>query len=137
MPDEHAVPARPVLIEKQDRLAGRAGAGAEPRLIALSGRQASFLDGGEQAIPVPAGLGQVGVQFEEFGTRLNFVPIVLGSEARALAAADDLRARGFFVPAIRPPTVPAGSSRLRVTLSAVHEPADINDFAAALAESLA
>src|SRR5262249_12013650 len=37
-----------------------------------------FLDGGEQAIPVPAGLGQVGVQFEEFGTRLSFVPIVIG-----------------------------------------------------------
>src|SRR5262245_15126301 len=52
---------------------------AEPRLVSLSGRQASFLDGGEQAIPVPAGLGQVGVQFEEFGTRLNFVPIVLGN----------------------------------------------------------
>src|SRR5262249_18493910 len=51
---------------------------AEPRLVTLSGRQASFLSGGEQAIPVPAGLGQVGVQFEEFGTRLSFVPIVLG-----------------------------------------------------------
>jgi len=45
----------------------------------MSGRQASFLDGGEQAIPVPAGLGQVGIQFEEFGTRLNFIPIVLGN----------------------------------------------------------
>jgi pilus assembly protein CpaC len=51
---------------------------SEPRLIALSGRPASFLSGGEQAIPVPAGLGQIGVQFEEFGTRLNFIPIVLG-----------------------------------------------------------
>jgi pilus assembly protein CpaC len=51
---------------------------AEPRLVTMSGRQASFLDGGEQAVPVPAGLGQVGVQFEEFGTRLSFVPIVLG-----------------------------------------------------------
>jgi pilus assembly protein CpaC len=52
---------------------------AEPRLVTMSGRQASFLSGGEQAIPVPAGLGQIGVQFEEFGTRLNFVPIVLGN----------------------------------------------------------
>jgi pilus assembly protein CpaC len=51
---------------------------AEPRLLTISGRQASFLSGGEQAIPVPAGLGQIGVQFEEFGTRLSFVPIVLG-----------------------------------------------------------
>jgi pilus assembly protein CpaC len=52
---------------------------AEPRLVSLSGRPASFLDGGEQAVPVPAGLGQIGVQFEEFGTRLNFLPIVLGN----------------------------------------------------------
>jgi pilus assembly protein CpaC len=51
---------------------------AEPRVTTLSGRPASFLSGGEQAIPVPAGLGQVGVQFEEFGTRLNVLPIVLG-----------------------------------------------------------
>ncbi|TMQ34164.1 MAG: hypothetical protein E6K70_09110 [Planctomycetota bacterium] len=52
---------------------------AKPTLVTLSGRPASFLNGGEQAIPVPAGLGQVGVQFEEFGTRLNFLPIVLGN----------------------------------------------------------
>jgi pilus assembly protein CpaC len=52
---------------------------AEPRLTTLSGQPASFLSGGEQAIPVPAGLGQVGVQFEEFGTRLNFLPVVMGN----------------------------------------------------------
>ncbi|MFO0846194.1 MAG: hypothetical protein U0797_28090 [Gemmataceae bacterium] len=52
---------------------------AQPRLVTLSGNPASFLEGGEQAVPVPAGLGQVGVQFEEFGTRLNFLPIVLGN----------------------------------------------------------
>jgi pilus assembly protein CpaC len=51
---------------------------AEPRLVTISGKQASFLSGGEQAVPVPAGLGQVGVQFEEFGTRLNFLPLVMG-----------------------------------------------------------
>ncbi len=51
---------------------------AEPTLVTLSGKSASFISGGEQAIPVPAGLGQVGVQFEEFGTRLNFLPILLG-----------------------------------------------------------
>ena len=52
---------------------------SQPRLVTKSGQPASFLDGGEQAVPVPAGLGQVGVQFEEFGTRLNFLPIVLGN----------------------------------------------------------
>jgi Flp pilus assembly secretin CpaC len=52
---------------------------AEPRLVTLSGRPASFLSGGEQAVPVFDGSGQVGVQFEEFGIRLNFVPTVLGN----------------------------------------------------------
>ena len=51
----------------------------EPTVTTISGRPASFLVGGEQAVPVPAGLGQVGIQFEEFGTRLNVVPIVLGN----------------------------------------------------------
>ncbi|HEY1861562.1 MAG TPA: BON domain-containing protein [Gemmataceae bacterium] len=51
---------------------------AEPRIVTLSGRPASFLSGGEQAVPIPAGLGQVGVQFEEFGTRVNFLPVILG-----------------------------------------------------------
>ena len=65
------------------------------------------------------------------------LPLVLGSEARALAASASLRARGFFVAAIRPPTVPPGSSRLRITLSAAHEPEDVAGLAAALAEALA
>jgi pilus assembly protein CpaC len=51
---------------------------SRPSVMTLSGRPASFLSGGEQAVPVPAGLGQIGVQFEEFGTRLNVLPIVLG-----------------------------------------------------------
>jgi pilus assembly protein CpaC len=80
---------------------------AEPRLTALSGRQASFLSGGEQAVPVPAGLGQVGVQFEEFGTRLNFVPVVLGNgkihlevepEVSDLSAANGTNIQGTVVP---------------------------------------
>jgi pilus assembly protein CpaC len=52
---------------------------AEPRLVTLSGRPASFLSGGEQAVPVTDGSGKVGVQFNEFGTRINFLPIVLGN----------------------------------------------------------
>ena len=80
---------------------------AEPRLVSVSGRQASFLDGGEQAVPVPAGLGQVGVQFEEFGTRLNFVPVVLGNgrihlevepEVSDLSAANGTNIQGTVVP---------------------------------------
>jgi Flp pilus assembly secretin CpaC len=54
---------------------------AAPRLMTLSGNPASFRSGGDLPVPVPLGHGQVGVQFEEFGTRLNFLPTVLGNGA--------------------------------------------------------
>ena len=52
---------------------------AEPRLITMSGRPASFLVGGQQAVPVAGGFSGVGVQFIPFGTTLNFIPIVMGN----------------------------------------------------------
>lgn len=61
------------------------------------------------------------------------VPMVLGAEESALAAAEDLLAQGLLVPAIRPPTVPAGTSRLRVTFSAAHTDTDVDRLLAALA----
>jgi 8-amino-7-oxononanoate synthase len=64
-------------------------------------------------------------------------PVVLGTEARALAAAAGLRVRGFFVRAIRPPTVPRGTSRLRVALSAGHTDLEVDAFLGALDEVLA
>jgi 8-amino-7-oxononanoate synthase len=63
-------------------------------------------------------------------------PVVLGSEARALAAARGLRERGFFVRAIRPPTVPRGTSRLRVAIGAGHDEAQLDAFLGALDEVL-
>ncbi|MCU1398262.1 MAG: 8-amino-7-oxononanoate synthase [Acidimicrobiales bacterium] len=48
------------------------------------------------------------------------IPIVLGDEDRAMRASAALLAQGILVPAIRPPTVPVGSSRLRIALSAIH-----------------
>jgi 8-amino-7-oxononanoate synthase len=65
------------------------------------------------------------------------IPLILGADARALAVARFLRARGFIVPAIRPPTVPEGTARLRVTVSSEHSAAEIDAFAAALTEVLA
>lgn len=62
------------------------------------------------------------------------VPVVLGDEAAAVAAADALLARGLLVPAIRPPTVPAGTSRLRVALSAAHDTEQVDRLVAALAD---
>lgn len=63
-------------------------------------------------------------------------PILLGSDERSLAAAAALRDRGLYVRAVRPPTVPEGTSRLRVCLSAAHEPEDIARLVAALSATL-
>jgi 8-amino-7-oxononanoate synthase len=62
------------------------------------------------------------------------VPIILGEDHASLAAADALLARGIYVPAIRPPTVPAGTARLRVALSAAHTDVMVDQLQRALAE---
>lgn len=59
-------------------------------------------------------------------------PLVMGREDAALRAAEELARLGFHVPAIRPPTVPKGTSRLRVSLSAAHDPKAVRTLAAAL-----
>lgn len=61
------------------------------------------------------------------------VPVVIGDEDAAVAASDALLARGLLVPAIRPPTVAPGTSRLRVALSAAHTPEQVDALATALA----
>ena len=60
------------------------------------------------------------------------VSIVLGSAEQALRASDELKLAGFLVPAIRPPTVPAGTSRLRFTFSAAHREERVRALAAAV-----
>jgi 8-amino-7-oxononanoate synthase len=65
-------------------------------------------------------------------------PLILGDNGRALAWQQGLAQRGFWVGAIRPPTVPAGSARLRITLTAGHSRGQIEqllDALAALAQS--
>lgn len=62
------------------------------------------------------------------------VPLVLGSEADAIAAAGALLDRGLLVPAIRPPTVAPGTSRLRITFSAAHTDDDVARLLDGLAE---
>ena len=61
-------------------------------------------------------------------------PLVVGANADAVALSAALWRRGFWVPAIRPPTVPAGTARLRITLTAAHAPEDVDALADALAE---
>jgi 8-amino-7-oxononanoate synthase len=79
-----------------------------------------------------AGLERLG--FDVSRVVAPIFPVVLGSEERALAAARALRVRGFFVRAIRPPTVPRGTSRLRVALTAGHTDAQVDAFLGALEE---
>lgn len=69
---------------------------------------------------------EFGVQCEnDLARSVPIVPIIVGDDDRALRLSRDARRAGYFVPAIRPPTVPEGSSRLRVSLSAIHETADV------------
>jgi 8-amino-7-oxononanoate synthase len=84
------------------------------------------------ALRMKAGLARLG--FDVARVVAPIFPVVLGTEERALAASRALRARGFFVRAIRPPTVPRGTSRLRVALTAGHVPAQVDGFLAALEE---
>lgn len=78
------------------------------------------------------GAEQIGLTLMDSHTAIQ--PILIGDAGRALALSRLLRARGLLVTAIRPPTVPAGSARLRVTLSAAHSEAQVQLLLNALAE---
>ena len=67
-------------------------------------------------------------------SRTPIQPLVVGDNGAAVALADALWQRGFWVPAIRPPTVPAGTARLRITLCAAHSIADVDALSDALAD---
>jgi 8-amino-7-oxononanoate synthase len=60
------------------------------------------------------------------------VPMIVGSNERALRMSDQLRKAGMYVPAIRPPTVPEGTARLRISLTANHTDADIEQLLQAM-----
>lgn len=77
-----------------------------------------------------AGAAQLGYTLGASPTPIQ--PLMLGESERALAVAAALRRQGVLVPAIRPPTVPRGEARLRVTFSAAHEAAHIDRLLAAL-----
>jgi pilus assembly protein CpaC len=82
---------------------------AEPTLITLSGQSANFLAGGEFPVPVPQGLGTVGIEYKSFGVGLAFTPIVLNedkinievtSEVSELDFSNAIRIQGFVTPGI-------------------------------------
>ena len=61
-------------------------------------------------------------------------PLIVGENAETLRVSEALWERGLWVPAIRPPTVPRGSARLRITLSAAHSETDVDALLAAMSE---
>jgi len=63
-------------------------------------------------------------------------PIIVGDHLKALAVSRQLWQRGVWVAAIRPPTVPVGTARLRITLSAAHSETQVDRLLEALADSL-
>ena len=68
-------------------------------------------------------------------SRTAIQPLIVGSNQAALALAAALDAQGLWVPAIRPPTVPLGTARLRITLSAAHSADDVRQLVDALARA--
>ena len=66
----------------------------------------------------------------------SIVPVIVGEARRAVALSRALEERGYLVGAIRPPTVPLGTSRLRVTFSAAHRDEDVEGLAVAMRDVL-
>ncbi|HEX5106365.1 MAG TPA: 8-amino-7-oxononanoate synthase [Pirellulaceae bacterium] len=64
----------------------------------------------------------------------HIIPIILGHANRTMAAAAELRRRGFFVPGIRPPSVPEGQSLLRISLTCLHTQEQLDALVDALCE---
>ena len=76
-----------------------------------------------------------GLGLPEVGPGGPIVPVVLGDSASTLVRAARLVDLGCLVPAIRPPTVPEGTARLRISLTAAHDQDDVDRLIAALAGS--
>lgn len=102
---------------------------AEPTLVALSGQTADFLAGGEFPVPVPQGLGTVGIEYKQFGVSLSFTPTVLSPDKISIKVVPEvseldfstaIQTQGFVVP---------GTTTRRI--STVVELADGQSFAIA------
>jgi len=72
--------------------------------------------------------------FDVTASETPIIPLTFGTEAAALKMSDRLAERGYFVPAIRPPSVPKGTSRLRITLCADHSDDEVEGLAKEVGE---
>ena len=76
--------------------------------------------------------GCAGLKWPLLESTTPIQPVLVGDSRDALRLAEGLRQRGFWVPAIRPPTVPSGTARLRISLSAAHTTEQVDALVAAL-----
>jgi 8-amino-7-oxononanoate synthase len=122
--------AAPALLAEAVRAGLRCvlGADGEHRRQQLNARIAQLRAG--LAPGVDAALDAAGWRLMASSTAIQ--PLVIGDNAAALAVMAALREQGLWVPAIRPPTVPAGTARLRIALSAAHQPEDVDALLRAL-----
>jgi 8-amino-7-oxononanoate synthase len=107
--------------------------GLPPGTVAAASRALDIIAADHELVRRPLALARVFTS--ELGLRpaeSPIVSVVLGRAERALRASDELKLAGFLVAAIRPPTVPAGTSRLRFTFSAAHAEERVRALAAAV-----
>ncbi|NNE91881.1 MAG: 8-amino-7-oxononanoate synthase [Verrucomicrobiales bacterium] len=104
---------------------------APPPALAAAAGECLRLIGGKRGEEMRGRLFENISQFQA-DAESAIIPVVLGENETALAAADALLESGYFVPAIRFPTVPRGTARLRVTVSAAHSAEEIAGLKSAL-----
>jgi len=113
-----------------------------PSCGAVASAAIALLEGPGSPVPIlheriaqfRAACERAGIALAESRTAIQ--PLIVGSSEDALALSQRLLERGCLVPAIRPPTVPRGTERLRISISAAHSQADIEALVTALTESL-
>ncbi len=123
------------LLREQPQLVDRLHANA--RLIRAELDAAGLTPGHVQlGAPVAAREGGMAVVGARVDARIPIVPLIVGDPHEAVRRCEAALAAGVFVQAIRPPAVPAGSSRLRLTVSAAHTAAELRQAARVLAVSV-
>lgn len=75
---------------------------------------------------------RLSINATETESRVPIIPVVIGDDEKTVNASGQLAELGFYVPAIRPPTVPEGTGRLRISLSAAHDRAMVDSLADAI-----
>ena len=78
--------------------------------------------------------GLAGTRWRLLASPTAIQPVIIGDNHETLRVSEALYERGLWVPAIRPPTVPKGSARLRISLSAAHSPEQLERLIIALRE---